>query len=988
MKQLILIGLLLGSMMPGLRAEGPPQPPRPPVAKDEPKEEPKIATGERIEIPDVGFSIVPPNGWMVHKNSHGSSLLFEAPKQPNQIYQPTIQVMVFNKLRYIDEVTMKEYGDLIVEKFGKMSNRVTGYHLRDAAIQRLETGDPSILYYTEFQYDDVPIMQMHILISSATNHFVMTYTDMAKVFEDESSPGLAIAYTSMHSAQLDSRPPWRWRGFVIGGVAVFLVILGWFTLRFLRARRIAKLGQRIEDEDNKEITRDEESQYYSRHSPTTHADSHVGDDEWASSKPQPKAAAKVSKVQRSNFDEDDEPEVSDVVPISTLEKSLHPARKRRREAAAAVPRHQAPPPILQQPVSQHQPMPGMSPAPVPPPHAHPGPEMNTSQPMHPGMPSQAGGHSQTMHPGMPSHAVNPQGMQGVNSSQTVHPGMPAQAVNPQGMNPAQMHPGVNPAHAMHPGMPPHAMNPQGMNPAQFGHPGVPAHAVNPQGMNPAQMQPGVNPAHAMHPGMPPHAVNPQVMNSAQMHPGVPPVNSQGVNPAHAMHPGMPLHAVNPQGLNPAQIYPGVLPVNPQGVAQATNPAHAMHPGMPPHAVNPQGMNPAQMPVNAVNSQGVTQGTPPAHVMPPGMPVQDTPTQSMHVQGTAPHAAYTQDTTAYAGSANNGQPAAPQHAMHVQQNPSAPFPQNVAGIPSHAMPQPPSMGGYPHAAPAGTYPQDQQPVSQHPFVAPAVPQAAAMQTPLPDAQFAQDQATTASFQPQPAYVQKAAAPATQAFSAPATPSFAASAPTAVSAMPQFAPPAKPVSEPPITESRPNSSQMSRKQPLSQNADDEPEMTEEARLSEILPKAGTIEKSKPKRKGLFWRKKTEDDDDQDEGNEEKASWNMPAAKKSKGKSEDDDHDGDSADEWAVAASDDSPATPVEKDNDESAESDAWAPEATKKSNPKRDSLLNETQGPQRLVRRTPQGPVTKEQNNAAVTEDGWNLSPEVASDHDEEDEEEVG
>jgi hypothetical protein len=183
-------------------------------------------------------------------------------------------------------------------------------------------------------------------------------------------------------------------------------------------------------------------------------------------------------------------------------------------------------------------------------------------------------------------------------------------------------------------------------------------------------------------------------------------------------------------------------------------------------------------------------------------------------------------------------------------------------------------------------------------------------------------------------------------------------------------------------------MSRKQPLSQNADDEPEMTEEARLSEILPKAGTIEKSKPKRKGLFWRKKTEDDDDQDEGNEEKASWNMPAAKKSKGKSEDDDHDGDSADEWAVAASDDSPATPVEKDNDESAESDAWAPEATKKSNPKRDSLLNETQGPQRLVRRTPQGPVTKEQNNAAVTEDGWNLSPEVASDHDEEDEEEVG
>jgi hypothetical protein len=123
MKQLILFCLLLCSLAPRLRAETPPRP----ELNEEPTETPKISTGERIEIPDVGFSIVPPNGWMVHKNSHGSSLLFETPKVPNQSYQPTIQVMVFSKLRYIDAVTMKEYGDLIVEKFGKISNRISGY---------------------------------------------------------------------------------------------------------------------------------------------------------------------------------------------------------------------------------------------------------------------------------------------------------------------------------------------------------------------------------------------------------------------------------------------------------------------------------------------------------------------------------------------------------------------------------------------------------------------------------------------------------------------------------------------------------------------------------------------------------------------------------------------------------------------------------------------------------------------------------------------
>src|SRR6478735_6611016 len=228
MKQLLVILLLISSLAPNLRADEPPRA----GLKEEPKEPPRVSTGERIDLPDVGFSITPPNGWMVNKNSHGSSLLFEAPKQPNQTYLPTIQVMVFGKLRYIDEVTLKEYGDLIVEKFGKLSNRVTNYRLRSAEILQMETGDPAILYYTEFQYDDVPIMQMHILISSATNHFLMSYTDIAKVFEDEGAQGLVIAYTSMHSAQLSSHPPWRWRGFAIAGFIIFSAIMAWVTMRF------------------------------------------------------------------------------------------------------------------------------------------------------------------------------------------------------------------------------------------------------------------------------------------------------------------------------------------------------------------------------------------------------------------------------------------------------------------------------------------------------------------------------------------------------------------------------------------------------------------------------------------------------------------------------------------------------------------------------------------------------------------------------------
>lgn len=233
----------------------------------------------------------------------------------------------------------------------------------------------------------------------------------------------------------------------------------------------------------------------------------------------------------------------------------------------------------------------------------------------------------------------------------------------------------------------------------------------------------------------------------------------------------------------------------------------------------------------------------------------------------------------------------------------------------------------------------------------------------------------------AYAAQAAA------AAPVGQTFAPPQPSAP-AMPQFESEDHPVTDLPITSSRQPKSQAMRKQPRSQDIDEEPDMTEEARLSEILPKAGTIEKSKPKRKGLFWRKKADDDDDdKDDGGDDKDSWKMASDKKSKAKSDDDD-DVEGDDPWAVeSGKKSSPEALAAKDDDEPAESDVWAPEATKKSDPKRDSLLNETQGPQRLVRRPPQGPVTKE-NNASVTEDGWNLSEQVASDHDEEDEEEVG
>ena len=206
-------------------------------------------TSENIEIPDTGFSIIPPRNWSIQRNALGSSLIFEAPKNPGSNYQPTIQVMVFNGYRYVDDLTENEYGKIILDKFSKASNRISDYHLRSADAIQMQTGQPALLYYTEFNLDNVAMMQMHILISSDKNHFLMSYTDLAKTFEDENSPGLAIAYASMHSARVAREAPSAMVSSDRCRQHIMLLLGLLFCIRFIRSRRISQLGDEFEEEN-------------------------------------------------------------------------------------------------------------------------------------------------------------------------------------------------------------------------------------------------------------------------------------------------------------------------------------------------------------------------------------------------------------------------------------------------------------------------------------------------------------------------------------------------------------------------------------------------------------------------------------------------------------------------------------------------------------------------------------------------------------------
>jgi len=187
------------------------------------------------------------------------------------------------------------------------------------------------------------MMSMHILVSSATKHFVMTYTDLATVFEKQEQ-GLTTAYTAMQSVKLETSPPDRWLQYqMIGGGILALFVLLIFV-RIVRGQRMKKLGERIENEDGGVSTDDH-------------------DDYEATS-----SISAISAVAEDDHDDAyDMPETREAPAPRKAERPAAPApvAKKAAPAPAPTPKVQAPAPAAKKPSAPVAPKPAAPAVPAP-----------------------------------------------------------------------------------------------------------------------------------------------------------------------------------------------------------------------------------------------------------------------------------------------------------------------------------------------------------------------------------------------------------------------------------------------------------------------------------------------------------------------------------------------------------------------------------------------------------------------------------------------
>jgi len=202
----------------------------------------EVSTGARVDIDGKGFSINPPVGWIVQKNMPHASLVLMAPTS-GQEYPRNISVLRFKGPKIIDSQTADAFAAKLVKDFPATSPSIENYTLRDQQSIQMTDGREGMLFYTDFLGSGRKMMQAHILLSSETNHYLVTYTDVAEHFEganDGVSQFLSDAWAAMTSIQLDTPNPKPSRDlfYILGGIAIF--VLAWMVFSYIRNLRAAR----------------------------------------------------------------------------------------------------------------------------------------------------------------------------------------------------------------------------------------------------------------------------------------------------------------------------------------------------------------------------------------------------------------------------------------------------------------------------------------------------------------------------------------------------------------------------------------------------------------------------------------------------------------------------------------------------------------------------------------------------------------------------
>lgn len=219
------------------------------------------ADGSRIYLQDPEISIDAPIGWTInHDPRIGLTLRMTGKTEKIKIgrdrykFAPYFQIKTIENAEAIDDVRAKSFAEHLNKTFGEKF-RLSEFQILQQEQVDFKAEKDALIVYTSYMEADLEMMQMHFLVSSDKQQFVVTYTDAGTVFRaDEGRQNLA--WNIATSIDYEGSPMARYEratqaGIGFGAIIFLLVMLK--ILRTVKHRKLLADGSAYDEDDDESM---------------------------------------------------------------------------------------------------------------------------------------------------------------------------------------------------------------------------------------------------------------------------------------------------------------------------------------------------------------------------------------------------------------------------------------------------------------------------------------------------------------------------------------------------------------------------------------------------------------------------------------------------------------------------------------------------------------------------------------------------------------
>jgi|GEM_PF-6870724 hypothetical protein len=212
----------------------------------------RISDGSAIHLKDFDVSITPPAGWEIFENHRGKTLVAQPIVKAEPIrdyskplYTRNLTLAISHQPRPMDELSAQELRAKLEKDFGQAAG-VSGFQVVEHRFIDHRAKADALLVYTAFQYNAIPMSQMHIVMSGAKNSVLLTYTDLADEFQ-KNEAAMNLAWSAMMSVDMIGQAPERYEGVIQAAAGLGVVLVAGGMLLLLRRRAAKRLYSDAED---------------------------------------------------------------------------------------------------------------------------------------------------------------------------------------------------------------------------------------------------------------------------------------------------------------------------------------------------------------------------------------------------------------------------------------------------------------------------------------------------------------------------------------------------------------------------------------------------------------------------------------------------------------------------------------------------------------------------------------------------------------------